>query len=181
MRQLLTAPCKQAPYQARTMQELRDIQDKWRRKKATGPDRVSNEALSFFLAHNDTANKLHWALEGALYKARSPTAALQDITILLPKQAPPAQWKDTRPTTLSNAIDRAMAQLLLHRCYDQLLRDPGHPSRQAKSWKTRYARKAKHPWFKASRDGRVRRDSLWTPTCGNQPPAPTTHDQRLGA
>ena len=124
MRQLLTARCKQAPYQAITMQELRDIQDKWRRKKATGPDRVSNEALIFFLGHNDTANKLHWALEDALYKARSPIAALQDITILLPKQAPPAQRKDTRPTTLSNTIDRAMAQLLLHRCYDQLMRDP---------------------------------------------------------
>ena len=124
MRKMLEQRCKQTPYQVVQEQELRDIQQKWRRKKATGPDRVSNEALSFFLSHPDTASKLIWTLDDAIYKGQSPTHQLQDITVLLPKTDHPTQWKDTRPITLNNTIDRTLSQLLLHRCNHILQHQP---------------------------------------------------------
>ena len=124
MREMLEQHCKQAPYTTVQEQELRDIQQKWRRKKATGPDRVSNEALSFFLSNPDTASKLIWTLDDAIYKGQSPTHQLQDITVLLPKTDHPTQWKDTRPITLNNTIDRTLSQLLLHRCNHMLQQQP---------------------------------------------------------
>ena len=109
MRQLLERRCKETPCKLVQEQELRDIQAKWRNKKATGPDRVSSEALSFFLSHSSTASKLIWTLDDALYKGTSPTRDLQDMTVLLPKTDRPMMWKDTRPITLSNTIDRTGA------------------------------------------------------------------------
>ena len=124
MRRLLEQRCKETPYKLVQEQEVRDIQAKWRSKKATGPDRVSNEALGFFLSHPDTASKLIWTLDDAIYKGRSPTHDLPDITVLLPKTDHPTQWKDTRPITLSNTIDRTLSQLLLHRCNHILQQQP---------------------------------------------------------
>ena len=124
MRQLLNARCKLCPYKPVEEEEIRAIQEKWRRKKATGPDRVSNEALDFFMSHKEAASKLIWVLDDALYKGNSPSSGYQDITVLLPKTAQPASWKDTRPITLSNTVDRTMAQLLLHRCNHILQQAP---------------------------------------------------------
>ena len=86
---------------------------------------MSNEArLRFFLARNNIAAKLVWVLDDALYKRQSPSQGYQDITVFLPKLPHPATWTDTRPITLSDTIDRAMAQLLLHRCNHILLQRP---------------------------------------------------------
>ena len=124
MRQLLNKRCKTCPYKPVQEEEIRAIQEKWRRKKATGPDRVSNEALEFFMSHKEATSKLIWVLDDALYKGNSPSSGYQDITVLLPKTAQPISWKDTRPITLSNTVDRTMAQLLLHRCNHILQQEP---------------------------------------------------------
>ena len=123
MRKLLQTRCKHAPYNIVEEKELRAIQERWKRKKATGPDRVSNEALAFFLSQKTTASKLIWVLDDALCKGNSPSQGYQDVTVLLPKTAQPSKWKDTRPITLSNTIDRTMAQLL-HRCNHILQQQP---------------------------------------------------------
>ena len=83
MRSLLDRQCKLAPYQPVTVDELNEIQDKWGKKKATGPDRVFNEALRFFLAHDNASAKLVWVLDDAIYKRHSPSHGHQDITVLL--------------------------------------------------------------------------------------------------
>ena len=124
MRQLLNTRCKASPYTPVQEAEVRAIQAKWKRKKATGPDQVSDEALDFFMTHNEAASKLIWVLDDALYKGNSPSSGLTDITVLLPKTAQPTSWKDTRPITLSNTVDRTMAQLLLHRCSHILQQPP---------------------------------------------------------
>ena len=124
MRQLLSSRCKASPFTPVQEAELRAIQAKWKRKKATGPGQVSNEALQFFLTHDQATSKLIWVLDDALYKGNSPSSGLSDITVLLPKTAQPTSWKDTRPITLSNTIDRTMAQLLLHRCNHILQQSP---------------------------------------------------------
>ena len=113
MRQLLGQRCKETPYKLVEEEELRAVQERWQRKKATGPDRVSSEVLSFFLSHSSAASKLVWTLDDAPYKGRSPARDLPDIT-----------RKDTRPITLSNTIDRTVAQLLLHRCNHTLQQQP---------------------------------------------------------
>ena len=124
MRQLLNIRCKLSPYKPVEQEEIRAIQEKWKRKKATGPDRVSNEALEFFMSHSAAASKLIWVLDDSLYKGNSSSRGFQDITVLLPKTTQPTSWKDTRPITLSNTIDRTMAQLLLHRCNHILQQAP---------------------------------------------------------
>ena len=51
-----------------------------------------------------------------LYKGEIPAAVLQGMTILLPKtQGDPPTWGDTRPITLSSAVLKWFAQLLLLR------------------------------------------------------------------
>ena len=120
MRQLLEQRCKETPYKLVEEKELRAIQARWRRKKATGPDRVSNEALSFFPSHNSAASKLIWTLDDTLYKGLSPSRDFQDITVLLPKTAQPSTWKDTRPITLSNTIDSCFIFSSIPRFFDKL-------------------------------------------------------------
>ena len=124
MRQLLTVRCKHTPYKRVEQGEIQAIQEKWKRKKATGPDRVSNEAIQLFTSHTEATSKLIWVLDDSLYKGNSPSRGFQDITVLLPKTIQPTSWKDTRPITLSNTIDRTMAQLLLHRCNHILQQAP---------------------------------------------------------
>ena len=77
VRSLLDRQCKLSPFQPLTVDELNEIQDKWGKKKATGPDRVSNEALLAV-----TATELVWVLDDALYKGHSPSKGHQDITVL---------------------------------------------------------------------------------------------------
>ena len=79
---------------------------------------------SNFSCQSDAASKLIWVLDDALYKGNSPSHGFQDITVLLPKTPQPTSWKDTRPITLSNTVDRTMAQLQLHRCNRILQQTP---------------------------------------------------------
>ena len=53
------------------------------------------------------------------------------------------------------------------------------PSKQVRSWKTRYARKVKPHWFKASQDRRMKEGNSWmTLTFGQPASRATKHDQR---
>ena len=55
-------------------------------------------------------------LNEALYTGDLPAAVEKGLTVLLPKEASPQTWGETRPITLSSTILKAIAQLLLRRC-----------------------------------------------------------------
>ena len=65
--------------------------------------------------------RIRYMLDDFLYKGALPPPVLAGVTVLLPKTvAPPQAWGNTRPITLSSAILKWFAQLLLVRGGHQL-------------------------------------------------------------
>ncbi|CAE7709541.1 unnamed protein product, partial [Symbiodinium necroappetens] len=115
----LRRQCKRTPWVPFREMELRVTMQKWHWGKATGVDGIAHEALLYLLEHPVGKCRLMEIFNDALYTGRIPQDMLQGLTVLLPKTMMPQGWGDTRPITLSSALLKWLAQLLLHRgrCY----------------------------------------------------------------
>ena len=108
----LRQQCKRTPWAPFTEMELRITMQTWQWGKATGIDGVAHEALLYLLEHPAGKARL---INDALYTGKLPPDMIEGLTVLLPKTMMPQSWGDTRPITLSSALLKWLAQLLLHR------------------------------------------------------------------
>ena len=111
----LRQQCKRTPWVPFTEMELRITMQTWQWGKATGIDGVAHEALLYLLEHPAGKARLMEIFNDALYTGKLPPDMLEGLTVLLPKTMMPQSWGDTRPITLSSALLKWLAQLLLHR------------------------------------------------------------------
>ena len=108
--------CKHTPWVPFTGDDLLLATRTWKHNKATGPDSVTHELLRMLLQQPVWEGRILHMVNDFLYKGEIPAAVLQGMTILLPKtQGDPPTWGDTRPITLSSAVLKWFAQLLLLR------------------------------------------------------------------
>ncbi|CAE7450816.1 pol [Symbiodinium microadriaticum] len=107
--------CKRTPWVPFTEMELRITMQSWQWGKATGIDGIAHEALLYLLEHPAGKARLMEIFNDALYTGKLPPDMLKGLTVLLPKTMMPQSWGDTRPITLSSALLKWLAQLLLHR------------------------------------------------------------------
>ena len=115
--------CKNKSWEPSDEEEIQQAMDKWKRGKATGPDRVSQEALmrlaqggeGIMLCRVMTEELSDW-----LYRGKVTTEVSDSVTVLLPKVYEPGSWGDTRPITLSTTFLELVAQLLLGRANAEL-------------------------------------------------------------
>ncbi|CAE7730219.1 unnamed protein product, partial [Symbiodinium sp. CCMP2456] len=112
----LTRACKHTRWVPFTQDELMAVSARWKNNKCTGPDLIAHEALHILKQHPVWEHRLRQMLNDALYEGGLPAAAEKGMTVLLPKEAMPKHWGETRPITLSSTILKAVAQLLLRRC-----------------------------------------------------------------
>ena len=79
--------------------------------------------------------RLREEFNDALYKGRCSHLTKKSATILLPKEAQPADWGQTRPITLSSSMLKWQAQLILGRVGEPIMRQAcyqfARPGRQA--------------------------------------------------
>ena len=88
----------------------------WKRGKATGPDGIAHEALTAMMGDDSWKQRMQYLLNDFLYRGALPPQVAAGVTVLLPKTpGSPAGWGDTRPITLSSAVLKWFAQLLLLR------------------------------------------------------------------
>ena len=111
----LRQQCKRTPWVPFTEMELRITMQSWQWGKATGIDGIAHEALLYLLEHPAGKARLMEIFNDALYTGKLPPDMLEGLTVLLPKTMMPQSWGDTRPITLSSALLKWLAQLLLHR------------------------------------------------------------------
>ena len=115
-RQALTKLCKHTQWRPFTGDELQLATRTWQRNKATGPDAITHELLQQLIQVPAWGTRIVHMLNDFLYKGELPAPVQQGMTILLPKTVgDPTTWGDTRPITLSSAILKWFAQLLLLR------------------------------------------------------------------
>ena len=107
--------CKSCPWRPFSEQEMRLTMAKWKNHKATGPDGIAMEALKLLFDHQVWKPRLAELLNDCLYRGELTPCIATGASVLLPKTAKPASWTDTRPITLSSAILKWLAQLLLLR------------------------------------------------------------------
>ena len=108
--------CKRTPWMPFTGDDLLLATRTWKHNKATGPDSITHELLRQLLQEPAWEGRILHIFNDFLYKIEIPAPVLQGMTILLPKtQGDPPTWGDTRPITLSSAVLKWFAQLLLLR------------------------------------------------------------------
>ena len=123
-RKALEILCKHTPWRPFTHDDLQLATRTWQNNKATGPDGVTHEILRLLLQEEHWRTRLLPLLNDFLYRGELPPAVQQGATILLPKtQGDPPTWGDTRPITLSSAVLKWFAQLLLLRGGNQIQKD----------------------------------------------------------
>ncbi|CAE7939467.1 unnamed protein product [Symbiodinium sp. KB8] len=115
-RERLERRCKHTPWIPFTQDELSGVSARWKNNKCTGPDMIAHEALHILKQHPVWEGRLREMLSDALYTGALPAAVERGLTVLLPKEAQPGGWGETRPITLSSTVLKAIAQLLLRRC-----------------------------------------------------------------
>ena len=131
----LTALCKTTRWRPFTTEELTQCTTAWAGGKSTGPDGISYEALRVMGMHDRWEPRLREEFNDALYKGRCSPLTKKSATILLPKEAQPADWGQTRPITLSSSMLKWQAQLILGRVGEPIMRQArfqfARPGRQA--------------------------------------------------
>ena len=111
----LSRLCKQADWKPFTFEELQVTQARWPRRKAAGPDGIVHEALRVLTLDHKWSWRILYVLNDALYRGTLPELLQRGITVLLPKAPTPSGWSDMRPITISSAMLKWLAQLLLRR------------------------------------------------------------------
>ena len=115
LRDRLRGLCKRTRWNPFCLEELNEATFKWGRRKATGADEVSLEALQALLQDEVWSHRLLYLFNDVLYTGKLHGNMGEGITILLPKEATPEEWGQTRPITLSSATLKWFSQLLLGR------------------------------------------------------------------
>ncbi|CAE7492290.1 unnamed protein product [Symbiodinium sp. CCMP2592] len=115
MHSTLCHTCKHTPWRPFTHDELTLVSSKWGKHKSTGVDGIAHEALQLLIAHTIWGPRVLAMLNEALYSGKLPALVERGLTVLLPKGGSPEGWGDTRPITLSSAVLKTLAQLLLLR------------------------------------------------------------------
>ncbi|CAE7889846.1 CPK2, partial [Symbiodinium necroappetens] len=115
MRRELARLCKVTPWHPFTLEELQVTEGRWPRRKAAGPDGIIHEALSQLLRDDTWMHRIVYLINDIFYKGTLPELLEKGVTVLLPKTATPDGWPDTRPITISSAILKWIAQLVLRR------------------------------------------------------------------
>ncbi|CAE7528629.1 unnamed protein product [Symbiodinium sp. CCMP2592] len=115
MHHQLTTACKHTAWRPFTRQELLIVSSRWGKHKSTGVDNIAHEALQLLILHPIWGERVLAMLNEALYVGKLPALVERGLTILLPKGGCPTGWSDTRPITLSSAVLKTIAQLLLLR------------------------------------------------------------------
>ena len=131
----LEVACKYTAWQPFSFQELAGVMKTWKGGKTTGPDGVSFEALKAIHKDDRWKGIILEEFNDALYKGRLPPTTKQSLTILIPKEACPGKWSETRPITLSSSCLKWQSQLLLTRTTKHIL--------QGATWQ--YAQPEKQP------------------------------------
>ena len=121
MREECTRMCKHQAWRPFTEAEMRITMSKWKRHKATGTDGIALEALQLLFEDPRWQPRIAELLNDSLYRGDMPPWVTEGASVLLPKTAVPQGWSDTRPITLSSAILKWIAQLLLLRGTPALL------------------------------------------------------------
>ncbi|CAE7547148.1 unnamed protein product [Symbiodinium natans] len=115
IRARLRSMCKHTRWEPFNLDELNAATAKWGRRKATGVDQVSLEALQAMLQDAVWAERLLYLYNDILYTGKLYCNMGEGVTILLPKETQPDEWGQTRPITLSSATLKWFSQLLLGR------------------------------------------------------------------
>ena len=116
LRHALRGLCKRTPWSPFDEGELLAAMTTWGRRKATGVDEVSLEALGALQQDDTWRGRLLYLFNDVLYTGKLYGDMGVGITILLPKVTVPEEWGQTRPITLSSATLKWFSQLLLGRC-----------------------------------------------------------------
>ena len=111
----LSLACKYCKWEPITEFEITMAMHTWSRKKATGPDQISFEALRAMTQDPHWSKRILQMVNDCFYKASFPEELLTGATILLPKVAIPSEWGQTRSITLSSAVLKWCSQVLLLR------------------------------------------------------------------
>ena len=177
-RRALEVLCKHTPWRPFTHDDLQLATRTWKNNKATGPDGVTHELLRLLMREEAWGDRILHMLNDFLYRGSLPELAQQGATILLPKtQGDPPTWGDTRPITLSSAILKWFAQLLLLRGGARIQRDA--PCQWAGSGKqapellvvlrrvVRHAKEWGVPTWIVKLDIRKAFDSVWQESMGD--------------
>ena len=123
----LARACKHTTWQPFSESDLLLATATWKRGKATGPDGIAHEALTAMMGDDSWKQRMQYLLNDFLYRGALPPQVAAGVTVLLPKTpGSPAGWGDTRPITLSSAVLKWFAQLLLLRGGRQLQEGDAH-------------------------------------------------------
>ena len=115
MREACSRMCKSRPWRPFSEAEMRITMSKWKKHKATGTDGVALEALQLLFEDPKWRPRIAELLNDSLYRGEMPPWVTEGASVLLPKTSIPQGWSDTRPITLSSAVLKWIAQLLLLR------------------------------------------------------------------
>ena len=121
MRDEASRLCKTCPWRPFSESEMRITMAKWKQHKATGTDGIALEALQLLFEDSYWRPRIAELINDSLYPGDIPEWVSEGASVLLPKTAVPQGWSDTRPITLSSAILKWIAQLLLLRGTPALL------------------------------------------------------------
>ena len=131
----LTTLCKTTRWRPFTSEELAKCTIAWAGGKSTGPDGISYEALRVMGMHDRWEPRIREEFNDALYKGRCSHLIKKSATILLPKEAQPTDWGQTRPITLSSSMPKWQAQSILGRVGEPIMSQARYqfarPGRQA--------------------------------------------------
>ena len=111
----LSLACKYCKWEPITEFEITVAMRTWSRKKATGSEQISFEALRAMTQDPHWSKRILQMVNDCFYKASFPEELLTGATILLPKVAIPSEWGQTRSITLSSAVLKWCSQVLLLR------------------------------------------------------------------
>ena len=127
--------CKETLWEPFAPEELAATMGNWKGGKSTGPDGVSFEALKALYQDTQWRGAILHELNDALHKGRLPPDLKESITVLIPKEANPTRWSETRPITLSTSCLKWQSQLILARTTEHIF--------QGVAWQ--YAQPGKQP------------------------------------
>ena len=127
--------CKDTPWEPFTPEELASAMANWKGGKSTRPDGVSFEALKAMYQDTQWRGAILHELNDDVYKGKLPPDLKESITVLIPKEANPKQWSETRPITLSTSCLKWQSQLILARTTEHIF--------QGVAWQ--YAQPGKRP------------------------------------
>ena len=116
LRRALEHRCKRTPWKPFEEEELVAAMATWGRRKATGVDGTSLEALRAMQQDRVWGERLLYLYNDVLYTGKLHGKMGEGVTILLPKVTLPTEWGQTRPITLSSSTLKWLSQLLLGRC-----------------------------------------------------------------